>query len=92
MLEPLSVGLWAVTRGGVHMGDVVLIMGAGPIGAWRTAETCGAMDLWVDSFFRSFSPLIGLLTLVSALAAGASVIVSGIIYHYRSIVIPFNLF
>ena len=32
MMEPLSVGIHACRRGGVSMGDRVLVMGAGPIG------------------------------------------------------------
>ena len=47
MMEPLSVGIHACRRGGVSMGDRVLVMGAGPI---------------------------GLVTVLAARAAGASVI------------------
>jgi L-iditol 2-dehydrogenase len=32
LMEPLSVGLFAVERGNIRMGDSVLIIGAGPIG------------------------------------------------------------
>jgi L-iditol 2-dehydrogenase len=32
MMEPLSVGLWAVERGGVEPADMVAIFGSGPIG------------------------------------------------------------
>ncbi len=32
MVEPLSVGLHAVDRAGLHAGDAVLVIGAGPIG------------------------------------------------------------
>lgn len=32
MIEPLAVGMWAATRGGVRPGDTVGILGAGPIG------------------------------------------------------------
>jgi len=32
LMEPLSVGLFAVERGNIKMGDSVLIIGAGPIG------------------------------------------------------------
>lgn len=45
MIEPLAVGLWAATRGGVSPGDSVAVLGAGPI---------------------------GLLTMQSAIAAGAT--------------------
>ncbi|WP_222914923.1 NAD(P)-dependent alcohol dehydrogenase [Natrinema sp. SYSU A 869] len=38
LCEPLSVGLQAIRRGEVGVGDTVLIMGAGPIG--RTALEC----------------------------------------------------
>lgn len=32
MIEPLAVGMWAATRGGVRPGDTVAVLGAGPIG------------------------------------------------------------
>ncbi|KAJ8919061.1 hypothetical protein NQ315_016968 [Exocentrus adspersus] len=32
LMEPLSVGVHACKRGNIHIGDVVLILGAGPIG------------------------------------------------------------
>lgn len=44
LIEPLSVGLWAVRRAGVRPGDTVLVTGAGPIGllAVQTARVSGA--------------------------------------------------
>eukprot|EP01095_Lingulamoeba_sp_RSL-Kostka_P013313 TRINITY_DN5498_c0_g1_i1.p1 TRINITY_DN5498_c0_g1~~TRINITY_DN5498_c0_g1_i1.p1 ORF type:complete len:353 (-),score=150.89 TRINITY_DN5498_c0_g1_i1:75-1133(-) len=48
MMEPLSVGLYAIKRGGVTLGDTVFISGAGPI---------------------------GLMCLIAAKAAGASIII-----------------
>jgi L-iditol 2-dehydrogenase len=44
LLEPLSVALWAVTRGNVSVGERVLIAGAGPIGVLvaRVAHAAGA--------------------------------------------------
>jgi L-iditol 2-dehydrogenase len=44
LIEPLSVGLWAVRRAGVHPGDTVLVTGAGPIGllAVQAALVAGA--------------------------------------------------
>lgn len=50
LLEPLSVVLWANTRlGGVHLGDRVLVGGAGPVGvlAARLARAAGATDVCV---------------------------------------------
>jgi len=41
LMEPLSVGLFAVERGQIKMGDSVLIIGAGPIGL-TTLLTCKA--------------------------------------------------
>ena len=44
LIEPLSVGLWAVRRARVHPGDTVLVTGAGPIGllAVQAALVAGA--------------------------------------------------
>lgn len=47
MMEPLSVGLWAVERGAVHPGDSVAIFGCGPIGllTLQAARIAGATTL-----------------------------------------------
>jgi L-iditol 2-dehydrogenase len=44
LLEPLSVGIWACQKGGVGLGDRVLVTGAGPIGnlAMQVARAAGA--------------------------------------------------
>jgi L-gulonate 5-dehydrogenase len=42
LVEPVSIGLQAVTRAGVRAGDAVVVFGAGPIGQ---AVTLGAADL-----------------------------------------------
>jgi L-iditol 2-dehydrogenase len=44
LLEPLSVGIWACRKGGVGLGDRVLVTGAGPIGnlAMQVARAAGA--------------------------------------------------
>jgi L-iditol 2-dehydrogenase len=44
LLEPLSVGIWACRKGGVGLGDRVLVTGAGPIGnlAMQAARAAGA--------------------------------------------------
>lgn len=49
LLEPLSVGVRACKRGGVKVGSVVLILGAGPIGLVTlvTAKAMGASDIYV---------------------------------------------
>jgi 2-desacetyl-2-hydroxyethyl bacteriochlorophyllide A dehydrogenase len=54
-VEPLAVGVHAVTRGKVAMGERVLIMGAGPIGLAVTifAKLAGARDVIVSEFAQS---------------------------------------
>jgi L-iditol 2-dehydrogenase len=47
LLEPLSVGIWACQKGGVGLGDRVLVTGAGPIGnlAMQVARAAGATTI-----------------------------------------------
>jgi len=47
MMEPLSVGLWAVERGAVQPGDAVAVFGSGPIGllTLQAARAAGATTL-----------------------------------------------
>lgn len=49
MMEPLSVGIAAAQKGGIKVGDTVLIAGGGPIGviAAQTALAFGATDVVV---------------------------------------------
>jgi L-iditol 2-dehydrogenase len=49
LLEPLSVGIWACQKGGVGLGDRVLVTGAGPIGnlAVQVARAAGATTIVV---------------------------------------------
>jgi len=49
LLEPLSVGIWACRKGGVGLGDRVLVTGAGPIGnlALQVARAAGATTIAV---------------------------------------------
>jgi L-iditol 2-dehydrogenase len=49
LLEPLSVGIWASRKGGVGLGDRVLVTGAGPIGnlAAQVARAAGATTIAV---------------------------------------------
>jgi L-iditol 2-dehydrogenase len=49
LLEPLSVGIWACRKGGVGVGDRVLVTGAGPIGnlAAQVARAAGASTVAV---------------------------------------------
>jgi L-iditol 2-dehydrogenase len=42
LLEPLSVGIWACRKGGVGLGDRVLVTGAGPIGNLCMQVACAA--------------------------------------------------
>ena len=50
LAEPLAVGLHAVRRGGVGVGDRVLVLGAGPIGAAviLAARAAGAAEIYVS--------------------------------------------
>ncbi len=47
LLEPLAVAIWACQKGGVGLGDRVLVTGAGPIGnlALQVARAAGATTL-----------------------------------------------
>jgi L-iditol 2-dehydrogenase len=49
LLEPLSVGIWACRKGGVGLGERVLVTGAGPIGnlAMQVARAAGATTIAV---------------------------------------------
>ncbi len=55
MIEPLSVGLWAAKRAGVQPGDVVAILGAGPIGltTMQAAAAHGATTLVITDVVPS---------------------------------------
>jgi L-iditol 2-dehydrogenase len=50
LMEPLSVGIWACRKAGVHTGDRVLVTGAGPIGllAAQVARAAGATRVEVS--------------------------------------------
>lgn len=52
MCEPLSVGMWAATRAGVSPGDLVAVLGAGPIGltALQAAAYFGATTIIATDF------------------------------------------
>jgi L-iditol 2-dehydrogenase len=54
LLEPLSVGVWACRKGGVGLGDRVLVTGAGPIGnlAMQAARAAGATTVVVADVNR----------------------------------------
>lgn len=49
LLEPLSVGVHACRRGGVGLGNTILITGAGPIGLVTliTAKAMGAAKILI---------------------------------------------
>lgn len=49
LMEPLSVGVHACKKGNVHIGDVCLILGAGPIGlvTLLAAKAMGASKIIV---------------------------------------------
>jgi L-iditol 2-dehydrogenase len=55
LCEPLSVGIHAARRGGVSIGDVVLITGAGPIGlsVLEAVRAAGATDVFVSDVVSS---------------------------------------
>lgn len=54
LLEPLSVGIWACRKGGVGLGQSVLVTGAGPIGnlAMQVARAAGATTIAVADVNR----------------------------------------
>ncbi|HEV8687579.1 MAG TPA: NAD(P)-dependent alcohol dehydrogenase [Gaiellaceae bacterium] len=54
LLEPLSVGIWACQKGGVGLGDRVLVTGAGPIGnlAMQVARAAGATTVVIADLNR----------------------------------------
>lgn len=53
LLEPLAVGIHACRRAGVTGGDVVLVLGAGPIGLLTllTAKAMGASKVLITGKF-----------------------------------------
>ncbi|CAH2269397.1 jg16423 [Pararge aegeria aegeria] len=55
LLEPLSVGIHACRRGGVTGGDVVLVLGAGPIGlvTMLAAKAMGASKVLITDILQS---------------------------------------
>jgi L-iditol 2-dehydrogenase len=61
MLEPLSVGLQAVKRGKVRMGDRVLVAGAGPVGlmALLAAKAAGATRVGITDINAARLALAG---------------------------------
>jgi len=69
LLEPLSVGIWAIRKAGTQAGSSVLIAGAGPIGLVTTmvAHAVGATRIAVSDVNRN--------RLSAALARGATEIV-----------------
>ena len=69
LLEPLSVGIWAIRKAGTQAGSSVLIAGAGPIGLVTTmvARAVGATRIAVSDVNRN--------RLSAALARGATEIV-----------------
>lgn len=56
LLEPLSVGMHACRRAGVHVGTTVLILGAGPIGlvTLLTAKAMGANRVLITGVLINF--------------------------------------
>ncbi|XP_034833443.1 sorbitol dehydrogenase-like [Maniola hyperantus] len=55
LLEPLSVGIHACRRGGVTAGDVVLVLGAGPIGLVTVlaAKAMGASKILITDILQA---------------------------------------
>ena len=56
LLEPLSVAVHACKRGGVTLGDKVLVCGAGPIGlvCLLTAKAMGAAEVLVTGTYTNY--------------------------------------
>src|SRR5207244_2000405 len=69
LLEPLSVGIWAIRKAGIQAGTSLLIAGAGPIGLVTTmvARAVGATRIVVSDLNRN--------RLSAALARGATEVV-----------------
>ncbi|XP_045775863.1 sorbitol dehydrogenase-like [Maniola jurtina] len=55
LLEPLTVGIHACRRGGVAAGDVVLVLGAGPIGlvTMLAAKAMGASKILITDILQA---------------------------------------
>lgn len=68
-VEPLAVGLHAVTRGKVAMGERVLVMGGGPIGLAVTlfAKLAGARDVVLSEFAPARREAAGALGATAAI-------------------------
>lgn len=66
LIEPLSVGIHAVRRGNVRLGDRVFVFGAGAIGLLTAAaaKAAGASHVTIAGllFFETTQPVITLLT------------------------------
>ncbi|MCS7120299.1 MAG: NAD(P)-dependent alcohol dehydrogenase [Nitrososphaerota archaeon] len=54
MIEPLAVGMMAAKMGRVEAGDIVVILGAGPIGqmALQASKICGASAIFVSDLIE----------------------------------------
>jgi len=71
MIEPLSVGMMAVKMGRVTAQDVVVILGAGPIGqmSLQAAKTYGALEAYVTDIVEyrlSYAEKYGATAIVDA--------------------------
>lgn len=76
MMEPFSVGLWAVERGGVKPGDCVAIFGTGPIGlltlqAARVAGATTIIGVDVEDFRLEHARRFGATHLINDSGGGA---------------------
>jgi len=71
-VEPLAVGLHAVTRGKVAMGERVLIMGGGPIGLAVAvfAKLAGARDVIVSEYAHARREAAGALGATAVIDPG----------------------
>jgi L-iditol 2-dehydrogenase len=73
LLEPLAVGLWAVRRGGVGIGQSVAVFGAGPIGCTtlQAAKAAGAttrIAVDIEPFRLELAQKIGATHVINARA------------------------
>lgn len=72
LLEPLSVALWASWKGGIKVGDRVLVTGSGPIGLLATAvaRAAGAAEVVVSDIFPERLALAARFGATSTVDAG----------------------
>jgi L-iditol 2-dehydrogenase len=74
LMEPLSVGIWAGRKAGVHAGSRILVAGAGPIGlvVTQVARAFGASEVVVSDLAEPRLAAARRLGATSTIEAGAA--------------------